>query len=380
MRVLTQVQLTAYDVAGSTPVTLLPTTLTYGGRVGGRAARLRLRIRHVYTFPIATGETTRDVYMGFLTHDDARAGRRRKRDGRRSPNRSARRGRMLPRGSRDRRAPLGERFVPYERRLRTASETCSANLQLAREPNNASRGIASCFDPQQMNSASLIDMNGDGLPELVTQLSYVGMDFDPSLNAQLQENIDPSRTSDYPACSLMPPPPCTDSTGAPTACIFDSVQGLIGPWAMGTSTNDLVTDGNGPNQICATVPDMHCGWYMLRVYENLGNGEFSNIPRVVYSPVPLDTVDHTSTRDDGELAGATYYHSFIDIDGDARMDAIYQLPSSSAYWVWRGDGEGGFLPQQLTWSAQVGGIDVTSTGTYVTDQVPTSAAVRRGAG
>lgn len=111
----------------------------------------------------------------------------------------------------------------------------------------------------------------------------------------------------------------------------------------------------GANPRCGHVPDMHCGSYVLWVYLNTGTGSglarFASTPKIVHSPVPLESDQMTSDQGVGAMANASAWRATADLDGDGLPDAVYQTPddlipvsgfSERRFRVWFGDGQGAF--------------------------------------
>jgi RHS repeat-associated protein len=98
---------------------------------------------------------------------------------------------------------------------------------------------------------------------------------------------------------------------------------------------------NFGNPLAAQVPETRCGRYVFRVYENTGTG-FASEPKIILSPVPLETDRATSQLGAGDLAASSSYHGFLDLDGDGNLDAIHK--GIESFDVFRGDGSGNFRP------------------------------------
>ncbi len=79
----------------------------------------------------------------------------------------------------------------------------------------------------------------------------------------------------------------------------------------------------GGNVMCRQLPEMTCGWFVWRVYENVG-GAISETPLLVPSPIPLESDRPDSAAGWGVLSS---WHGFIDMDGDDCVDAVWQFPT-----------------------------------------------------
>ncbi len=92
--------------------------------------------------------------------------------------------------------------------------------------------------------------------------------------------------------------------------------------------------------------------FVWRVFDNLGDGLFSQTPRVIDAPIPLESDRLTAELGGANLANASDWNAIVDIDGDGYDDAVWQFPQNNSYdyddtgyfLVFRGDGTGHFLP------------------------------------
>jgi RHS repeat-associated protein len=259
-----------------------------------------------------------------------------------------------------------------------------------------------------------LDVNGDGRPDLLAELDYQKGAYRPTEDAAVM--------ADYPACSTLPAPPCSEPNGERGACLFSTPGQMVMPLDSGFGNSGapmslaLNTGGGGggggggscpddadgptcinpfcdpgihpenPNACCShaycpkygcdacppaaaedafgpvgalqdyqgnpggpvsegianlppppsnlrygQVPDLHCGFYVYRVYLNESNGTngvaFSSTPRVVRSPVPLDGMEMTTGSASHEMANVSGWRAIVDLDGDGRPDAVYQRPN-----------------------------------------------------
>lgn len=149
--------------------------------------------------------------------------------------------------------------------------------------------------------------------------------------------------------------------------IYDPVPFESRTYEVGAKPNkDPLLNG------AAMWPEYGCGRYVLRVYENTGLG-FNPEPRIILSPLPLETDRDTSNVGAGHLAASSPWHGFLDMDGDGLLDAVYKVPNAlqdapglqpsavplaqlrPVFYVFRGDGSGNFRGDRqgnpYTWRA-----------------------------
>jgi RHS repeat-associated protein len=92
------------------------------------------------------------------------------------------------------------------------------------------------------------------------------------------------------------------------------------------------------------------GLYPWFIYKNTGSGNFAS-PVIKYQPVPLE-----SDRGDSSLGPArgwtSQQHAILDFDGDGILDAIVKPATGNFWWVWFGDGTGGFEPTRHMFTAK----------------------------
>ncbi|MGE3673873.1 MAG: FG-GAP-like repeat-containing protein, partial [Polyangiaceae bacterium] len=170
-----------------------------------------------------------------------------------------------------------------------------------------------------------------------------------------------------------PPIPALD--GARLNGVVDTSE--LAPY--GSSPSHPSTGYTDPH--CGQVPDMHCGYYPIYVYDNV-DGDFTvTPPRIINSPVPLESLGLNGGVSGG-LANASSWRGFVDLDGDSYPDAIYQTPEylpigdeadSDAiglrdWQVWYGNGVGGF---------KFGASSLTPTGNGRAWAVPNSFTSRQ---
>jgi RHS repeat-associated protein len=97
------------------------------------------------------------------------------------------------------------------------------------------------------------------------------------------------------------------------------------------------------------TPYQRCeGLYPWFIYENQGNGTFLTTPRIIYSPVELES----STGDSPVFAPfvVSKDHAIMDLDGDGIIDAAKLDEAGKNWQIWLGDGTGAFEPHRYVFS------------------------------
>jgi RHS repeat-associated protein len=246
-----------------------------------------------------------------------------------------------------------------------------------------------------------LDIDGDGLVDLVTAIHGDSDSYDivqgneprflyPTMHPE------PQPFGPWPACptedrckalntlcmlsSTCTPDPavgqeCTIDWGALSQCLqgvpTQSCHSLI----SADQPSQPVGGGGGGGGVGPQfrAPYSRCeGLYPWFVYKNLGNGHFATTPVIKYQPVPLE-----SDTGDSAMMGpaiASQNHGILDFDGDGILDAVARPRSSSDldpyvnwWYVWLGDGTGGFRPKRYTFPTRLGpanhisGIGTTGT-------------------
>jgi RHS repeat-associated protein len=316
--------------------------------------------------------------------------------------------------------PPGERFLPVmpwaeaEREDtwvgggalggNEGKEDCSLSAQYSRESLDISPGWAANY-----MSYRFMDVGGDGLPDLVTgidsQRGRYKPEEDPRLWPDTATCSDPRHCEcvvDEGPCDnwLIDPGLCPviDTEGAPFYTDVVCTPSFCPPGNAAPSANSEPIQGGSieedawdlwhhmgqaharvdqdqqrvdqerskegdqagrRNPEIQMFPETRCGQYILRVYDNLGGGRFSDTPRVVYAPVPLETDRGTSSLGAGYLAVSSSWHGFVDIDGDGVLDAIHKQPDwysdtniDENFHVFRGYGLGNFTADPYSWPAR----------------------------
>lgn len=123
-------------------------------------------------------------------------------------------------------------------------ETCASTMQIVHRSKDAGHPLA-WEGARQINNFRMLDVTGDGLPDLVTQLSYNADGYDPAKDPAMNGPTANTGTTAYPACAdadhPVPPPPCKDGNYA-MGCVIDWPQ--FQPLGRDTWTRD---DHPAPN-------------------------------------------------------------------------------------------------------------------------------------
>lgn len=141
----------------------------------------------------------------------------------------------------------------------------------------------------------------------------------------------------------------------------------FGPWPACPTAMDR-SPGDWPLETRSAYERCH-GLYPWFIYKNLGNGQFAGLtdggsPAVKYSPIPLEP----DIGDSSIKASTTHAHqALIDFDGDGRLDAVFVSYATGQWYVWRGDGTGGFHPQRYSFASRSAPAAQTSIGSTVID-------------
>ena len=259
---------------------------------------------------------------------------------------------------------------------RNTREGCSASHQFSRVVGRDAQGshgesLREGWVPQEQQagwpgtylSYRFMDVTGDGLPDLVTAIDSNRGVYRPENDSRLNLQTQPSPVDFDPRVPRRRPdpsiPPIQDpseatcwgpGTTCPVGAEFDKDR-----YNRAEKQKDAwVLPERGPNNS-----------FLFRVYENTGSALASQ-PKIVYSPVPLETDRGTSNLGAGPQALGSMYHGFLDIDGDGLLDAISNggdyLTGGGNYQnkfdVFRGDGTGDFLKPAIIWAAPGSGDSV----------------------
>jgi RHS repeat-associated protein len=209
------------------------------------------------------------------------------------------------------------------------------------------------FDPEYRTYLGYrwLDVTGDGLVDLVAAVQGTIDAYD------IVEGNDPTLTNDpepfgpWPACPTMDrckqlDPQCLAHAGgdqtAIDACIASAPSKACGQIATTVYTG-LPGQPNHPAP--PREPYTRCeGLYPWFVFENQGDGTFPSSPRIIYSPVELESETGLSPAI-GPLI-SSQDHAVVDYDGDGILDALKVDENSGSWQIWLGDGTGGFEPKR----------------------------------
>jgi RHS repeat-associated protein len=218
--------------------------------------------------------------------------------------------------------------------------------------------------PGHLFAYRFLDMDADGLPDLVTALHTDLTFYDPNTDSTflttwgLSPTCEPAAEN---ACRRLTPAALKSAlhcagAGGGEICEFekralDAALDAAAP--IGCDDLKLVPVAAGINR---RTPFKHCGTYPWRWYKNNGDGQFDyGAPHLTLSPIPLEP-SGGETGYGGGYSLASQLHAIIDLDGDGYLDAVAEYapdrnndgglePSPGGWFVWRGDGQGNFLPR-----------------------------------
>ena len=143
--------------------------------------------------------------------------------------------------------------------------------------------------------------------------------------------------------------PCTSNGSALNACLASAATlGCRELINRDGESPQLLPPGHDPRAPIAQAPYTRCeGLYPWFIYKNTGNGTFAS-PVIKYQPVQLESDFGDSSIISSVVAAQ--YHGVLDFDGDGVLDAIVRPndPNGSHWFVWLGDGTGGFAPRRYT--------------------------------
>ena len=233
-------------------------------------------------------------------------------------------------------------------------------------------------------SYRFLDMNSDGLSDLVAAVHYNPHYYDPALDAiaQTRWGLDQACLASRAMCSDVSEVCATDD------CDIDDEEtdrqlAAASKVPCHTLMNepgeepDEADDGGGepPPTTCRPQhrqPLTACGTYPWEIYWNLGNGEFNmDEPTLVFQPLPLESdFGDSSLGNSGRLGRLTSTdHAIIDLDGDGYLDGAIRSTSNPNVWtVFRGDGSGTLRPRSdglpYLWSVPSGPPRMYQTRTF----------------
>lgn len=115
----------------------------------------------------------------------------------------------------------------------TAQVTHRATARGGEAPPNGTgyrMGLATNF-----NGYRFMDVNGDGLPDLVTSLFFQKGGYRPTEDTSIKQGGTTSVASDYPACTSLPPPRCQLGNGVAVPCLMSRYRQAVLPLDAGWS-------------------------------------------------------------------------------------------------------------------------------------------------
>lgn len=154
--------------------------------------------------------------------------------------------------------------------------------------------------------------------------------------------------------------PCTVDWSALASCVANAPSQSCHSLISADQQTSQPGGGGGGVGPTFRAPYSRCeGLYPWFIYKNLGNGVFASAPTIKYQPLPLE-----SDTGDSALTGpsvASQKHAILDFDGDGILDAVARPRSSwdledyvNWWFVWLGDGTGGFSPKRYTFPTRTG--------------------------
>jgi RHS repeat-associated protein len=220
-------------------------------------------------------------------------------------------------------------------------------------------------------SYRFLDLNSDGLPDLVAGLQadgrYLAVDDetlpeDWGLGYTCEGSLSPFRVAreNQGSCPDLAPGALDQAETCPAneSCRLDlDAASDIVARAPRVPCGDLMRreaarSGAGspslfdPTPVAACAKRNHvqqCGGYLWVVFWNQGNGVLSNLPNPRLNPVPLESNQYDSGLG-GKAGFSSSTHAIVDIDADGLLDAVtVNAASSTAWYVFRGNGAGHFL-------------------------------------
>jgi hypothetical protein len=262
-------------------------------------------------------------------------------------------------------------------RFSAQTDSCSLAGQIMEYSNGAIEPPGDCapiFNLGAYLAYRFMDMNGDGLPDLVTALHYDGTHYSPWIDpvAKARWNLpdDPACFSSRAMCPKLEPEAlrtarvCTPGGG----CQLDqaaidrhlAAAPKVPCAALMRQVDVMADDPDDPPENCPRqerIPLEVCGQYPWEIYWNQGGGvlDMEN-PTVVHQPFPLETDSGDSSLGQGGryLPFVSTKHAIMDLDGDGYLDGALRTGNDNFWSVYRGDGSGTFRPrsngQPYLWS------------------------------
>ena len=184
--------------------------------------------------------------------------------------------------------------------------------------------------------------------------------FEPG-QVETCKDVDASCMADAWTCT--PGDPCTINWATVNACLAQAPS--TGCYAL----TQVVPSPQRPQARRSGLyrgPYTRCeGLYPWFIYKNTGNGTFASSPVIKYQPIPLE-----SDTGDSSIIGRpmAQYHGVVDFDGDGVLDVLVHPNTADArhWFVWLGDGTGGFGPRRYTFPTRpaprnkISGSDTTN--------------------
>lgn len=225
-------------------------------------------------------------------------------------------------------------------------ERCALNFQRTLRTNTSPDPQQNCISPSGTYLAyRYLDMNADGLPDLVSAMHYD------------QAFYHPDEDEDWVGPYSFPKSRGLGNGGGGRLATSGS-----------TTTSSLITasaapgDDRGGGVNCDNFehPPLKAykprGDYVWDIHWNKGNGVFATAPDWRFSPVPLESENGDSSLGSARGGYSTSLTTIIDIDGDGYLDAVTRKGNADKkldfsdpdeWYVYKGDGTGGFPPRSV---------------------------------
>lgn len=267
-------------------------------------------------------------------------------------------------------------------------EWCALNAQHTMRGNRSPTHCSS--SPGNYLAYRLLNIDGDGLPDLVAAFHYSPEFYDPHTDSYFGLPIpsctggpvcpdapdtcrSPNLSGDpnaliscietstaIPCGDLMKPEPSGDPEAPPYPGSPPSESGICeAPSDSCLETGPVLPPGSPTPSPCEQhEPLMACGNYVWYVYRNLGNGTFAATPQTVLAPAPLESDNGDSSMGSSRWGFASETHAVMDFTGDGIVDVAVvsdtrmddPLPLEPDWWyVFPGDGEGNFTVADNGW-------------------------------
>ncbi len=288
-------------------------------------------------------------------------------------------------------------------------EDCSLSGQYTKYVTR--EGYENCGNLGAYYSYRFMDMDADGLPDLVTEIWsdpiwFAAWDEDSGIDIS---DLPPHTGTDTGECPLVPresflaaevcperdychfdqemiqasiEKAYDDGDSVPCGVLYQQIRADLG-FAGLPQIVDLLSDdgilqppevgGEDDPDFCPLTnrrgPEIRSGAYVWRWYKNTA-GTLATTHNLTLSPIPLVANGGDSTLGHGNLSSGSA-HGLYDITGDGFIDAIsiffdehwsdLKYPPTpnavrniNAWWVWPGDGKGGFeLDPETGWAQPI---------------------------